>query len=227
MRESDLYPPVKSFLESQGYVVKGEIGACDVVALRGEEPPVIVELKGRVTLDLVFQGVARQAMTDDVYLGVPPITGRAARRRQRDITGLCRRLGLGLLTISSGHVEVLVDPAPYQPRKNAARRRRLLGEFQRRVGDPAAGGASRRRPGMTAYRQDALRCAMHLQRHGPTKASIIAGATGVARARAILYRDVYGWFERVGTGIYALTPNGARGLEQFADAAASLDGVSR
>lgn len=227
MRESDLYPPVKSFLENQGYAVKGEIGACDVVAVRGDEPPVIVELKGRVTLELVLQGVARQSVTDDVYLGVPPITGRAAHRRQQAITGLCRRLGLGLLTISAGHVEVLVDPGPYQPRKSAARRRRLLGEFQRRVGDPAAGGASRRRPGMTAYRQDALRCALHLKRHGPTKASVVAGATGVARARTILYDDVYGWFERVGTGIYALSPNGATGLDTFADAAANLEDASR
>ena len=43
MREEDLYPPVKAYLESQGYEVKAEIGACDVMARRGEEPPVIVE----------------------------------------------------------------------------------------------------------------------------------------------------------------------------------------
>lgn len=34
-RETDLYGPVKSFLEGQGYVVKSEVGVADVVALRG------------------------------------------------------------------------------------------------------------------------------------------------------------------------------------------------
>jgi hypothetical protein len=30
--ESDLYAPVKALLEGQGYVVKGEVRGCDVVA---------------------------------------------------------------------------------------------------------------------------------------------------------------------------------------------------
>lgn len=34
-RETDLYLPVKAFLEGQGYVVKAEVGAADVVAVRG------------------------------------------------------------------------------------------------------------------------------------------------------------------------------------------------
>ena len=54
-RETDLYPPVKAYLEGQGYAVKGEVQGCDVVALRGAEPPVIVELKQRFSLDLVLQ----------------------------------------------------------------------------------------------------------------------------------------------------------------------------
>ena len=44
MREDALYPPVKAFLEAQGYAVKGEVNGCDVVAIRDREPPVIVEL---------------------------------------------------------------------------------------------------------------------------------------------------------------------------------------
>ena len=56
MREHGLYPPVKAFLEAQDYAVKGEIDSCDVVAIRGGEPPVIVELKTSFSLPLVFQG---------------------------------------------------------------------------------------------------------------------------------------------------------------------------
>jgi len=35
MKESDLYQPLKRFLELQGYDVKGEVQDCDVVAVRG------------------------------------------------------------------------------------------------------------------------------------------------------------------------------------------------
>ena len=45
MYETELYAPVKAFLEAQGYEVKAEIKGCDVVAIRGEEAPLIVELK--------------------------------------------------------------------------------------------------------------------------------------------------------------------------------------
>ena len=65
-RETDLYPPVKTFLEGQGYVVKSEVGAADVVAMRGGEPAVIVELKLSFSLALVHQCVARLAVTVDV-----------------------------------------------------------------------------------------------------------------------------------------------------------------
>ena len=53
MRETELYPPVKAFLEGQGYAVKGEVEACDLVAVRGDQAPVIVELKTSFTLGLV------------------------------------------------------------------------------------------------------------------------------------------------------------------------------
>ncbi|MEM1163086.1 MAG: DUF2161 family putative PD-(D/E)XK-type phosphodiesterase, partial [Pseudomonadota bacterium] len=92
-----------------------------------------------------------------------------------------------------------------------------------RVGDPAQGGSGRRGPMMTAYRQDALRCAILLDRDGPLKASILAARTRVPKARAILYRDVYGWFERVETGVYAITPKGTAALDAFGETVAELE----
>ena len=225
MRETDLYPPVKAFLEAQGYTVKGEVDGCDVVAVRRDEPPVIVELKAVFSLALVFQGVARQSVADNVYLAVPPFPGRTGRRN--DALALCRRLGLGLLTVRlepTAFVEALLDPAEFRPRRRRRGLGRLLREFQRRVGDPNEGGSSRRRI-MTAYRQDALRCAAYLDVNGPTKAAVVAGAAGVARAGAMMYADHYGWFERpAGTprGFYGLTPKGRAALEEYAEVVASL-----
>ncbi len=227
LRETDLYPPIKAFLEGQGYSVKGEVTDCDVVAMRADEEPVVVELKTTFTLPLVFQGMRRQTITDLVYLAVAAPNGAALwRRHSRDIAKLCRMLGLGLITVRSTdrgapRVEVHFDPAPYRPRKNKRRRAKLLGEFQRRVGDPNPGGASQR-PIVTAYRQDALKCARWLSGNGPTKAAIVRLETGVARAPRILLRDVYGWFERVERGIYGLTPAGRLALVDYADVVATL-----
>lgn len=210
MKESDLYPPVKAFLETQGFTVKSEIGPADVMAIRGDEPPVIVELKTALNLNLILQGVARQSLFADVYLAVPQPPKWT--HRYRDLTALLRRLGLGLLTVRNGLVEAHLDPAPYQPRQNAPRAGRLLREFQRRVGDPNVGGTAGVKR-MTAYRQDALRLAA-LLRAGQASPASLAAATGIAKARDILSHDHYGWFERVARGIYALTPKGVAALQE-------------
>lgn len=211
MRESDLYPALKGFLEAQGYSVKAEIGACDVLAVRGDELPVVVEMKLTFSLMLVMQGVARQALFDHVYLAVPVSGDKGWKLRYRDIIGLCRRLGLGLLAVKGDTVEPHLDPGPYAPRKNTRRAEALLKEFHRRVGDPNRGGTTGIKR-MTAYRQDALRCGVAL-RAGPLKAALVARTAGVPRAAAILRDDHYGWFQRVERGIYALTENGRSELE--------------
>jgi hypothetical protein len=218
MAETDLYAPVKRFLEAQGYAVKGEIRDCDVVALRGDDPPVIVELKTGFSLQLVLQGVDRQAMTDAVYLAFPP----PKRRQQSDILKLCRRLGLGVLMVTGDFVEPVVDPAPYRPRADHRRRGMLLKEFAHRVGDPDAGGTTRR-PRMTAYRQDALRLAGRIGAEGPLPVARLRSETGVARAAGILQNDVYGWFLREGRGIYGLSPKGVAALDTFASAVKRLE----
>lgn len=220
MKEADLYPDLKAFLEAQGYEVKAEIGACDIMAVRGDEPPVIVEMKLSFSLGLVLQGVQRQALFDDVYLAVPaPKKGWPAR--YKDIVALCRRLGLGLLAVNPGAgVEAHLDPGPYQPRRNALRAGRLVREFQRRVGDPNQGGTTGVKR-MTAYRQDALRCAAVLA-EGAAKGAEVAKAAGVARATALMRADHYGWFQRVETGVYALSPKGLTALDENAAEIARL-----
>jgi hypothetical protein len=206
IRETSLYLPVKRFLESHGFAVKGEICGCDVVALRAGEPPIVVvgELKLAFNLDLVLQGVQRTAACDEVWLAVR--LGRRSRERDPRVLKLCRFLGFGLLGVSaSGRVEVLVQPGPWRPRRDPRRRVRLVGEHRRRAGDPALGGSSRT-PIMTAYRQQALACAASLAK-GPRRTSEVK--TIVPDAPRILLHNVYGWFCRVERGVYALTSSGA------------------
>src|SRR5262249_20619017 len=117
-RETSLYLRVKRFLESLGFEVKGEICSCDLVAIRDEEPPLVVigELKLGFNLELVLQGINRSAACDQVWLAVR-MSGRRGRERDPRVRKLCRLLGFGLLGVSaSGRVEVLVEPMPWRPR---------------------------------------------------------------------------------------------------------------
>ncbi|WP_071672849.1 DUF2161 domain-containing phosphodiesterase [Nioella nitratireducens] len=216
VKETELYGPVKAYLEGQGYEVKAEVGAADLVAVRENEEPVIVELKTRFSLALFHQAVARQGLTDLVYVAVPRGTGRGFLKALKENTALCRRLGLGLITVRlrDGFVEAHCDPGPYAPRISKPKRQRLLREFSRRVGDPNTGGATRVAL-VTAYRQDALRCAAHLAEHGPSRGRDVKAATGVDRATTLMRDDHYGWFDKVEKGIYALTPKGAEGLALY------------
>ncbi len=223
LRETDLYPPIKRLLEGQGYEVKSEIGATDVVAVRDGDDPVVVELKTGFALSLFHQAIDRQQLTDVVYITVPHGAGQAFRQALRNNLGLCRRLGLGLITVrpDDGLIQIHCDPAPYRPRRSKARYGRLLREFARRVGDPNSGGATRRGL-MTAYRQDALRCVRHLHEHGPTKASEVTKRTRVKKARRLMADDHYGWFDRTRTGVYALSPKGVAAVAEYAEAIAAL-----
>ncbi len=214
--ESDLYPPVKALLEGQGYDVKGEVRGCDVLGIK-DGATVIVELKKAFNLGLVLQGVNRLALSDTVYLAVG-----GWPKKIRDVRKLLKRLGLGLLVVVKGRCEVAFDPVPYKvvPRKNGRKVKRLLGEHQRRVGDPNLGGSSTRVPMMTAYRQEAMRCATLLARHGAMAIKDLREKAEAPRAAKIVFDDHYGWFERVDRGVYALTPKGRKSFMQYSRAAA-------
>jgi hypothetical protein len=219
-RETALYLPVKRFLERLGFEVKGEVCGCDIVALKGDAPPVVVvtELKLAFNLELVLQGVVRASLCDEVWLAVR--ASRRGREHDRRARKLCRLLGFGLLSVrASGTVDIIVAPEPWRPRRDGQGRSRLVDEHRRRHGDPAVGGATRA-PIMTAYRQAALACA----------AALVAGPRRVRELRAtspdaakILQRDVYGWFVRIERGIYGLTDAGHAALARWPAAGAGTD----
>ncbi|MGI4798760.1 MAG: DUF2161 family putative PD-(D/E)XK-type phosphodiesterase [Janthinobacterium lividum] len=222
MREASLYPAVKRFLESQGYEVKGEVAGCDVVGIRadtndvvGTKPGaparlVIAEMKLAFNLELLLQAVERMGAADEIWLAVTAT--RRGRDRDSRARKLCRLLGFGLIAIHPHHhVEILAEPAPYQPRRDTKARRKIVAEHAARQGDPSPGGTGGV-PVMTAYRQEALRCAARLQ-PGPLRPRDLRA--DAPRAAAILHRNVYGWFARVTRGVYALTANGEAALRHW------------
>lgn len=211
LAETDLYAPVKAYLCGLGYDVKGEVGAADVVARRadgGAGEMLIVELKTGFSLTLLQQAVARQAVAANVYVAVPRWKGKPGWRAFKGNVGLCRRLGLGVMSVNlaDGHVQVHADPAPFQPRRSRVKQTRLIREFDARKGDPTQGGTNGQVE--TAYRQDALSCLGHLAQAGPSKGADVAKATGVGRATRIMASNHYGWFSKVARGIYGLSDAG-------------------
>jgi hypothetical protein len=214
MLETSLYNPVKGFLEGLGYLVKGEIGGCDLLALSGDSPPIVVicELKLKFNLELVLQGVDRMAVSDEVWLAAPISAGGKGRERDGRFRNLCKRLGFGLLCVlPAGDVQILLSPTAPAPRRDPRRRSRLIEEHRRRQGDPAVGGGSRQ-PIMTAYRQEALSCAAALA-DGPKRPRDLKAQR--PNAPRMLLSNVYGWFIRVDRGVYDLTDAGREALNRW------------
>ena len=220
--ETELYLPVKRFLEKLGFTVKGEIGGCDLVALSGDDPPIVVigELKLSFNLELVLQAVDRAGACDEVWLAAKLSARGKGRESDARYRNLCRRLGFGMLGVTNrGGVEVLVKPPTTAPRRNVRKRSRLVAEHQRRIGDPAMGGSTRA-PIMTAYRQQALACASALSR-GPHRVRDLR--TRFPDAGKILLHNVYGWFERTERGVYGLTEAGRAALRRWPQQASNLE----
>jgi len=212
--ETALYLPVKRFLEKLGFAVKGEIGGCDLVGLRGDDPPVVVicELKLSFNLELLMQAVDRAGACDEVWLAAKLSARGKGRENDARYRNLCRRLGFGMLAVtSSGDVEVIVAPPTTAARRNPKKRSRLVSEHRRRKGDPVLGGSTRA-PIMTAYRQQALACAFSMT-DGPRRVRDLKPE--IPDAPKILQHNVYGWFDRAERGVYGLTEAGRAALKRW------------
>lgn len=218
MRESDLYEPIKRHFQNLGYVVKGEVGAADVMAVRGNEPAIIIELKLGFSLTLFHQATERLRISDHVYVAVVRPEGKFGYKRLKLNQNLCRRLGLGLLTlrVRDQFVELHCMPEQYNPRKSAKKSKQIMKLFERLDGDPNSGGATRHGL-VTGYRQDALKCATFLAISGASRGAVVAKETGVESATSLMRNNVYGWFDKVEQGVYALNLTGKKGLTDWAD----------
>ena len=198
--ESDLYGPVRSYLEGLGYDVKGEVKDCDVAAVRDGEL-IVVELKRGFTLELLFQAMDRQRVADGVYVAVPLPKRGYMDPRVPEMRSLCRRLELGLIFVGftsrgAGQVDVAVHPKEASaPRRDKKRRLAVLREHGDRTGSANTGGVSRKKI-LTAYKEQALLAVRILRDRGPLTAADVKKLGGPPNAAAILGRNALGWFDR-------------------------------
>jgi hypothetical protein len=214
LSETDLYRPVRDYLLAQGYTVRAEVNHCDITAVKGDEL-VVIELKKAFGTALLIQAAQRQRITDSVYVALPK---QRPSRTWRGAQHLLRRLELGLILVSregrKSHVEVVFHPVPFRRQKRARARRAVLREIERRSGDFNQGGSSRRKL-VTAYRENAIHIAACLDVHGPLSPRQLRAMGTGPKTLSVLYRNVYGWFDRIDRGLYELRMQGRTELGEY------------
>ncbi|HPR17401.1 MAG TPA: DUF2161 family putative PD-(D/E)XK-type phosphodiesterase [Candidatus Cloacimonadota bacterium] len=215
MNETELFIPVKNFLEKQEFKVRAEVQNCDIAATRGDDL-IIVELKLQVNIPLLIQATDRQKITDSVYVAIPRPGNRTQQKRWKGVKHLLRRLELGLIfvDVKSGEVEVVFHPLEFQRHKLQKRRKALLEEISNRSENLNTGGSNRRKI-MTAYRLNALKIAQKLAELGQTSPKILRENGTGDKTLSILSSNFYGWFCRVERGIYELTSKGKTELQKY------------
>jgi len=225
MKESDLYAPIKAFLEASGYQVAAEVKNCDVVATRDDEL-IVIELKTGANMQLLVQATDRQIFSESVYVAVPSPRNRRASH-WRGIKRVLRRLELGLITVDLKRDEPVVniefDPLPYQKRSLKKRRRAIIQELAGRSGDYNVGGTTREKR-ITAYRENAILIATCMKQHGRAmKPAELRNFDTGEKTTSILASNHYGWFQRVDRGLYRLTNQGIRDLVNYPEVVAHCE----
>ena len=218
-KETDLYQPVKSYLEKAGYSVKAEVKSCDIVAMKNDEI-IIVELKLSFNLELIFQIIDRQKKCDSVYAALPLPEDLFKNSKWKSVKALLRRLNTGLIFISeSRNVQIVFHPAEFDSKKsrsaNMKHRRAIINEFESRSFDGNTGGSTRKKL-MTAYRESCVKIAVFLKKHkkaAPKDMKEIGIET--KKAQMILNRNYYGWFEHPENGIYTLSKLGRKEYTKY------------
>ncbi|MBN2557436.1 MAG: hypothetical protein JXB33_01635 [Clostridia bacterium] len=222
MKETDLYPPVKEFLESQGYSIRSEVMDADIAAVK-DGRLLIVELKTSINLKLLTQLVKRQRMTDSVYAAVPrPAYKRRFGKDFRDKAYLLRRLGIGLILVAldarEPYAAVEFEPGSFDMKRSRAsssgRTAGLIREIEGRSADFNKAGSVRSKL-VTSYRENSLRAAYEMRNKEAMSTTELKNAGCTPGITRILYDNHYGWFERTGRGCYRLSDSGKTALEEY------------
>ena len=213
-KETDLYEPIRAFLEEEGYQVQAEVKGCDIAAVKDGQL-VIVELKKAFNLKLVYQGMERQSLTEHVFVAIPRPKKGQREKAWKDMLKLLKRLELGLLTVALDSplqtVDVVLEPSDSLAWKNRKKREKVQAELENRQVDANVGGMTRRKI-MTAFREKSIRVACLLEKEGQLSLAEFR-ERGMEDCVGLLSKNYDKWFRRVEKGVYALSEKGKEALE--------------
>ncbi len=216
MKESDLFGPIKNYLETGGYKVRAEVKNCDITATKDDEL-IIIELKLSANLQLFIQATDRQRITDSVYVAIPKPSIRS-KKHWKGIRHILRRLELGLIFVDVDNpvnpVEIVFHPIKFQRKKISKRKKAILHEVEHRSNNLNVGGSNKKKI-ITAYRENAIQIAVYLKEIGVTTPKKLREYDTGKKTLSILYSNFYGWFQRVDHGFYDITVKGKQELKKF------------
>ena len=188
--------------------MRSEVRHCDITARKGDDL-VVIEMKCALNTALLIQAVQRQKITDSVYIALPYPRESLYSRRWRHIQHLLKRLELGLILVSvqeaPPQIQILFHPLPMARKKSRRKKRAILSEMEGRLDDFNQGGSVRHKL-ITAYRENAVFIACCLEKFGPMRPAQLRSLGTGPKTQSILYNNHYGWFERIGEGLYSLKP---------------------
>lgn len=220
--EKDLFTPIKTYFEAQGFVCDGEVNDIDLYMENGTEC-VAVELKQTLDFKSVIQASLRQKITDSVYIGIFKPKD-LYRKSFKDKIYLLKRLGIGLIVVSkkSKTVEIISEPVVSElsafQKRNTSKKNALSKEFKNRKSKNNIGGVTGTKL-ITSYREDSLLVLdALLELGGEASTRDIRKLSGVERTTSILYNNHYGWFIKGSSkGIYLVADPGLVAVEEFED----------
>ncbi len=229
--ERDLFAPIKSFFEEQGYVCDGEVNDIDIF-MQKDEDSVAVELKQTLDFRAIQQAALRQKIVETVYIGtfMPKDRGSSSFR---DKLYLLKRLGIGLIAVSkrSGEVTVLSEPVVSELKgfqaRNKRKKKALENEFKKRRIKSNTGGVTGVKL-LTRYREDALlvlNALLVLGGEGAPKD--VKRLSFVDKSANILRDNHYGWFSHVRNGVYSITDQGYQALDEYEEVINQLKATPR
>lgn len=210
VKESDLYAPLKKYLENIGYTVYGEVKSCDVVAVKGDET-IVVEMKLSLNLTAVYQALDRQKISEKVYIAVQKPKNKPHRQIQK-AKKLLGRLGIGLITIKlPDEVIVQLEPSTYA-KTIAKKRNEIKKEIDGRSIDINVGGSTRTKI-MTAYKEASLKICCVIERTENVVTPKQLRELGFGdNVNSVLRRNFSDWFVKVGHGTYDISEEGKKAI---------------
>jgi hypothetical protein len=215
-KETDLYDPCKTLLESLGYQVKAEVGAIDIMAIK-DDYMVIVELKLKISLKLIYQAIDRQKLADKVYIALPKTVINQTKSNVKHFLNLLKRLEIGLIVVSNNQAEVLVETFGFDLKRSITaskkKKEKLMKEFTLRKSDMNVGGTKSKK--MTHYKEKVIEIAKYLREFGQKSPKEIVLYTGIKDTPNILRKNYYMWFINVERGIYQLSEIGKKALDEL------------
>lgn len=220
MKETDLYQPLRTYLEHQGYRVHSEVRNCDIVAIKDEEV-VIIEMKTSFSVSLLIQAADRKEITDSVYVAIPVRIGRNRPANFRGMKLLLRRLEVGLILVNfmktKTKVEIAFHPQDAATVKKHRKKRAIIHEIDGRYAEFNTAGSPVTQERVSAYKQSSIRIAYYLDMMGTASPKELRQRGVNGKTQRILSNNIYGWFNRVQRGTYTLNDYGRKALSRYSN----------